>query len=120
MKNTNVIEVWIERFNAHDAAGCAALYAEDASLHVAFVPPTEGRAAICAMFEAYFAAAPLHCIVKHLHTVDDGHVVLEWEDKVGLRGVNIYEVADGLVRRQRNYFDQLTFLRRNGLPLPKE
>lgn len=120
MKSTNVVETWIERFNAHDAAGCAALYAEDASLHVAFLPVTEGRAAIQAMFEAYFAAAPLHCVVKHLHATDDGNVILEWQDKVGLLGVNVYEIAGGLVRRQRNYFDQITFLRLNGLPLPKE
>lgn len=120
MKSTKVIETWIERFNAHDAAGCSALYSDNASLHVAFLAPTEGRAAIHAMFEAYFTAAPLHCLVKHLHTTDDGHVVLEWQDKVGLCGVNIYEVADGLVQRQRNYFDQLSFLRLNGLPLPRE
>lgn len=82
MKNTTAVDTWIDRRNAHDAAGCAALYAEDASL--------------------------------------DGHVVLEWQDKVGLLGVNIYEIADGLVQRQRNYFDPLSFIRLNGLPLARE
>lgn len=118
--NVNVIGKWVERFNSRDVAGCAALYAEDASLHVAFVDPMQGRASIQSMFEAYFSAAPMYCIVKRLYAADGGHVILEWEDKVGLLGVNIYEVADGLILRQRNYFDQLTFLRLNGLPIPKD
>jgi len=119
MANVNVIEQWVEHFNSRDVTGCAALYAEDASLHVAFVDPMQGRAAIQGMFEAYFSAAPLHCIVKRLYAADGGHVVLEWQDKVGLLGVNIYEIEGGLIRRQRNYFDQLTFLRLNGLPMPQ-
>lgn len=120
MSNVTVIARWVEHFNKGDAAGCAGLYADDASLHVAFVDPVQGKAAITGMFEAYFSAAPLHCIVKHLYAGDGGHVVLEWQDKVGLLGVNIYEIADGLIQRQRNYFDQLSFMRLNGIPMPKE
>jgi len=120
MTYVSVIERWVEQFNRGSAAGCVALSAQDASLHVSFAPPVEGQAAIQGMFEAYFAAAPLHCLVKRLYAADGGHVVLEWQDKVGLLGVNIYEIADGLILRQRNYFDQLSFLRLNGLPLPKE
>lgn len=119
MSNVNVIERWIECFNGRDVSGCACLYAEDASLHIAFVDPVQGRAAIQGMFEAYFSAAPMHCIVKRLYGGDDGHVILEWQDKVGLLGVNIYEIEAGQIRRQRNYFDQLTFLRLNGLPMPQ-
>lgn len=119
MSHVNLIEQWVERFNSRDVSGCATLYAEDASLHVAFVDPVRGRAAIQGMFEAYFAAAPMACIVKRLYAADGGHVVLEWQDKVGLLGVNIYEIVDGRIQSQRNYFDQLTFLRLNGLPLPQ-
>lgn len=119
MNNAGVIEQWVECFNARDVAGCAALYADDASLHVAFVDPVLGRAAIQGMFEAYFSAAPMHCIVKRLYAADGGRVVLEWQDKVGLLGVNIYDVVDGRIARQRNYFDQITFLRLNGLPMPQ-
>lgn len=118
MSAIETIKRWVEAFNAGDVAGCAALYADDASLHVAFAEPVHGKGAITAMFEAYFAAAPLHCIVRHLYGADGGHVVLEWEDKVGLLGVNVYALADGRIRSQRNYFDQLSFLRLNGLPLP--
>ncbi|MEZ4302067.1 MAG: nuclear transport factor 2 family protein [Polyangiaceae bacterium] len=120
MTPVNLIEKWIDLLNRGDAAGCAALYAEDASLHVAFVPPVNGRAAIQAMFEAYFAQAPLHCIVQHLYTAEGDRVVLEWKDKVGLPGINVYELRGGLIQAQRNYFDQLTFFKLNNLPLPKE
>lgn len=115
---TGLIETWVERFNAGDAAGCAALYAEEATLHVAFAEPVRGAAAVRAMFEAYFAAARLHCVVERLYAGDGGRVVLEWRDRVGLLGVNIFEVQGGRVVAQRNYFDQLSFLRLNGLPLP--
>lgn len=116
--STGLIERWVERLNAGDAPGCAALYDEDATLHVVFAEPVRGAAAIREMFAAYFAMAPLHCIVERLHAADGGLVVLEWRDRVGLRGVNIYEIVDGRIRAQRNYFDQLSFLRLNGLPLP--
>ena len=120
MTNIEIITTWVERFNDRDVAGCAELYAEDASLHVAFAPPVEGRAAIRAMFEAYFEAAPMHCVIERIYAGEGERVVLEWQDKVGLLGVNIYDVEAGRIRRQRNYFDQLSFLRLNGIPLPTE
>ncbi len=118
MNNSDVIRTWVERFNERDVAGCTDLYAEEASLHVSFADIVEGRAAIRAMFEAYFASAPMRCVVRQLYAADGDRVVLEWEDKVGLLGVNIYDLVDGTIARQRNYFDQLSFLRLNGLPLP--
>lgn len=120
MTNVDLIEHWVQRFNQHDVAGCAALYADQASLHVAFTDPVQGRAGIRGLFESYFATAPLHCIVRRLYGADDGHVILEWQDTVGLLGVNIYQIADGLIQRQTNYFDQLAFLRLNKIPIPKE
>lgn len=120
MSSVGVIEQWVERFNQHDVAGTTALYANDASLHVAFVDPVNGIEAIRGMFGAYFAAASLHCIVQHLYAAEGGRVVLEWKDRVGLLGVNIFELEDGLIKRQRNYFDQLSFFRLNGIPLPRE
>jgi limonene-1,2-epoxide hydrolase len=118
MNQDELIQRWVKVFNERDVAACSTLYAEGASLHVAFAPPVEGRAAIAEMFAAYFAAAPLHCLIKHLYGAEGGRVILEWEDAVGLLGVNIYEIEDGLIIRQRNYFDQLSFLRLNGLPTP--
>ncbi len=120
MAGTEVIRNWVEYFNTRDIARYMGLYADDASFRICFAPVVEGKAAIREMSEAYFAAAPLHCIVKGLYAGEGGRVILEWEDKVGLLGVNIYDLEDGLIRHQRNYFDQLSFLRLNGLPLPTE
>lgn len=120
MTGIEQIKQWVDHFNAGDVAGCVAAYAEDASLQVAFAEPVVGRAAIAEMFRAYFAAAPLHCIIKQLYAGDGDRVVLEWQDRVGLLGVNIYAFSDGKIIHQRNYFDQLSFLRLNGLPLPSE
>ncbi len=112
-----VIEKWIEGFNAADTDRVMELYAADASLHVVFAEPVEGREGIRGMFEAYFAMASLECITESLLESDDW-AILEWRDPMGLRGCNLYQVKDGVIVRQRNYFDQLTFLRKNGLPIP--
>lgn len=120
MTNTALIESWVKYFNGRDVARCVGLYADDAVLHVAFAELVQGRQAIEGLFAAYFATAPLHCIVRHLYAGQGGRVVLEWEDKVGLLGVNIYDFIDGRIQQQRNYFDQISFLKLNGLPLPKE
>jgi uncharacterized protein (TIGR02246 family) len=46
-----VVERWVERFNAGDAAGLADLYHDDAVNHQVTQEPIEGRNAIRAMFE---------------------------------------------------------------------
>lgn len=47
MTPTGLIRTWIERFNAADADGLAALYAPDAiNDQVVFSAPLKGRAAI--------------------------------------------------------------------------
>lgn len=119
MSNRASIERWVEGLNSANIDAMMALYAEDASLHIVFAEAVESRAAIREMFAGYFAAAKMHCIVERLHEAD-AHVVLEWRDPIGLRGCNIFEFADGKIVRQRNYFDQLTFLRKQGLPIPPE
>lgn len=119
MKASEVVLRWVELFNAGDVEQIIELYADAASLHVTFAEPVKGRAAIEAMFREYFAAGPLHCLVQSVHDAG-GSAVLEWQDKMGLLGCNIYEVEGRQIVRQRNYFDQLTFFRKLGIPLPTE
>ncbi len=119
MKPTAVIERWVELFNAGDVKRVLELYAEDASLHVVFAEPAAGKPAIQALFEAYFGAGALHCVTRILHGAGEW-AILEWNDANGLPGVNVYRVVDGLIVTQRNYFDQLTFFRKMGIPLPSE
>jgi len=81
--------------------------------------PVRGRPAIRAMFEEEFAQADMICIVENLF--EDGNwAILEWRDPRGLRGCGFFEVVNGQTRFQRGYWDRLSFLRQQGLPIPEE
>ena len=95
----------------------AAFYAEDATNHQVAESPIHGREAIRAMFADGFASATMHCIVENLF--EDGEwAILEWRDPNGLRGCGFFHVVDGKIAFQRGYWDKLTFLRLQGLPVP--
>jgi len=114
-----VIERWVEAFNAADVDALAALYAPDAVNHQVVADPVEGREAIRAMFVREFAEADMTCLVEHLF--EDGEwAILEWRDPLGLRGCGFFHVVGGRIAFQRGYFDRLSFLRQQGLPLPTE
>lgn len=71
------------------------------------------------MFRREFAAAEMVCIPENLF--EDGEwAILEWRDPKGLRGCGFFHVVGGLIQFQRGYWDQLSFLRQQGLPLPRE
>src|SRR5262249_32229571 len=79
--------------------------------------PVEGREAIREMFVAAFATATMVCVVENLF--EDGEwAILEWRDPNGLRGCGFFHVVDGKIAFQRGYWDKLSFLRLQGLPLP--
>ena len=91
---------------------------ENAINHQVMWQPIEGRAAIREMFEHEFARADMTCIVENLF--EDGNwAILEWRDPTGLRGCGFFEVVDGRIHFQRGYWDQLSFLRQQGLPIPE-
>lgn len=116
MSPRQVVEQWVERFNAADASGLADLYHEDAVNHQVIQEPVEGRVAIRKMFERDFAVADMTCIPEVIH--EAGEVVaLEWRDPLGFRGCGFFTVRDGRIAFQRGYFDQLSFLRMHGLPV---
>lgn len=116
MTPREVVEAWVARFNAGDAAGLGALYAEDAVNHQVMWEPLIGRPAIEAMFAREFAVAEMVCIPEALH--EAGEVcALEWRDPKGLRGCGFFTVRDGRIVQQRGYWDQLSFRRQQGLPL---
>lgn len=117
MRPVEVVQAWVERFNAADADGLAALYHEHAVNHQVVTDPVEGREAIRGMFEREFQQADMHCIPERIHDAGEW-AILEWRDPRGLRGCGFFHVQDGRIRFQRGYFDQLTFLRSQGLPLP--
>lgn len=112
-----LIERWIETLNAGDADALSTFYADDAVLHIVHAEPVRGRENIQALFRGYFAAAKMHCIPERLVEAGDT-VLLEWRDPIGLLGCNVFEIEGGVIVRQRNYFDQLTFFRKQGIPIP--
>jgi limonene-1,2-epoxide hydrolase len=116
MTPKQIVETWVERFNASDAAGMAALYAEDAINHQVMQDPVHGRAALLAMFEADFARAKMICQIETIH--EAGEVaILEWSDPLGLRGCGFFTIRNDLIVFQRGYWDKLSFLKMHGLAI---
>lgn len=112
-----IVELWIQRFNAADVDGLAALYHSEAVNHQVCWEPIKSREAIGAMFAREFAQAKMVCIPEAIH--ECGLVVaLEWRDPLGLRGCGFFTVVDGLIVFQRGYWDRLSFLHMHGLPVP--
>ncbi len=117
MRPNAIVRLWVEAFNRCDVDALAAYYAEDAVNHQVAEAPVRGRAAIREMLAAGFAAAPMVCIVESLF--EDGEwAILEWRDPLGLRGCGFFHVVDNRIVFQRGYWDNLTFLRQHGLPIP--
>jgi hypothetical protein len=104
MGTHRTIEMWVERFNAGDAEGISALYAEDAVNHQIPLAPVVGRAAIADFHRETFAGGPLTCTPINL-VIDGGWAALEWTDPDGFRGCGFFQVLDGLIVRQRGYWD---------------
>lgn len=119
MRPGELVRRWVEAFNRADSDALAGFYAEDAVNHQVAEAPVAGRAAIREMFAEGFANATMHCIVENLF--EDGEwAILEWRDPTGLRGCGFFHVVDGEIVFQRGYWDKLTFLRLQGLPIPQE
>ena len=117
MSPRELVREWVARFNAADVDGLAALYAADATNHQVVMAPLHGREAIRQMFRTEFGRATMTCIVEQIF--EDGEwAVLEWRDPNGLRGCGFFHVLNNEIVFQRGYFDQLTFFRLQGIPVP--
>ncbi len=119
MEPRELIKSWVAAFNRGDADALAELYAEDAVNHQVVRDPVVGRDAIRAMFAGEFARAAMVCRIEHLFQ-DGDWAILEWIDPKGLRGCGFFKVVDDKIVFQRGYFDELSFLRQQGLPLPTD
>ncbi|WP_428266245.1 nuclear transport factor 2 family protein [Haliangium sp.] len=117
MTPRELVEQWIVCFNRADIDGLAALYAPDAVNHQVVTEPLHGRDAIRRMFETEFGRAKMTCIRENLFDCGDW-AILEWRDPTGLRGCGFFQVRDDQIVFQRGYFDQLSFFRLQGLPVP--
>ena len=116
MNAKEVVEEWIKRFNAGDAARLADLYSDDAVNHQVTQEPVKGKNAIRSMFQREFSTANMTCIPEAIHEAGDV-AALEWRDPLGLRGCGFFTVQDGQITFQRGYWDKLAFLKMHNLPI---
>ncbi|MBW4462852.1 MAG: nuclear transport factor 2 family protein [Nodosilinea sp. WJT8-NPBG4] len=117
MEPRDLLKDWVDTFNRHAVDGLVAPYSDDAINHQVADAPVIGHHAIRAMFAAAFAQADMVCIVEQIFQ-DGEWAILEWRDPLGLRGCGFFHIVNGKIVFQRGYWDKLTFLRLNGLPLP--
>lgn len=119
MQPTELVRSWVDAFNRTDVDALVAMYSEDAVNHQVAEEPVQGREALRRMFTAGFQRAEMVCVVENLF--EDGEwAILEWSDPLGLRGCGFFHVVDGKIVFQRGYWDKLSFLRAQGLPLPEQ
>ena len=119
MEPRELIKNWVATFNRGDSDALAELYAEDAVNHQVVRDPVVGREAIRAMFAGEFERAARVCRIENIFQ-DGDWAIVEWIDPKGLRGCGFFKVVDDKIVLQRGYFDELSFLRQQGLPLPPD
>lgn len=119
MEPRELVRNWVSAFNRADAEAIADLYAEDAINHQVIWEPLVGRDAIRAMFRREFSRATMVCQIENIFQEGDW-AILEWTDPKGLRGCGFFRILADRIVFQRGYFDELSFLRQQGLPLPVE
>lgn len=117
MSQKDIIIQWVDCFNRGDVDGLMKLYHPDAVNHQVAMEPMNGQEAIRKMFQSEFGRAEMVCIIENLF--EDGQwLILEWKDPLGLRGCGFFQIESGKIKFQRGYFDMLSFLRQQNLPLP--
>ncbi len=86
---------------------------------VVFSEPLQGREAIRGMFELEFSRATMVCIEERIYESGDT-AILQWTDPIGLRGCGFFQIVNNEIVHQRGYFDQLSFFKAQGLPVPDD
>ncbi|HYC39987.1 MAG TPA: nuclear transport factor 2 family protein [Chitinophagaceae bacterium] len=110
------IEKWVEAFNSRDVPALGELYHPKAVNHQVVNRPVRGRKAILSMFQREFAQFEMVCIVENIF--EDGEWgMLEWKDPSGLRGCGFFRVQNGKILFQRGYWDRMSFLEAQKLPI---
>ena len=133
-KPREVIEEWVNAFNARDAAGAAALYHDDATnWQVAAGPPIVGNDAIKQDLTEFFLAFP-DSVTNIENLFEDGQwAMLEWSGGATwqgefagmapngraftLQGCGFFHVIDGKIKYQRGYWDRTTWFKQLRIPV---
>ena len=109
-----VVNKWVDAFNAGDVDAIVGLYDEGATNHQVANEPVIGIAAIKEMFTNEFLAAKMVCIVENIF--EDGQwAILEWKDPLGLRGCGFFHIVNEKIVFKRGYWDKLSFIKQHNL-----
>jgi len=119
MQPKELVKKWVEVFNTGNADALAEFYATDAVNHQVVNEPLLGKNAIHHMFREEFARAEMVCLIENIFQ-DGEWAMLEWKDPKGLRGCGFFHIQNDKIIFQRGYWDMLSFLRQQQLPLPTE
>jgi len=120
MTPTEVIRKWIDTFNLADIDGLAELYSIDAvNEQVVFSEPLRGREAIRKLLELDFSRAKMICIEERIYECGDT-AILQWRDPKGFKGCGFFQIENDHIIYQKGYFDQLSFFKAQGLPIPED
>jgi len=120
MTPTELIRVFVARFNAADIDGLVNMYAEGAiNEQAVLTEPLVGRAAIRKLLEVDFGRAKMTCIEERIYECGDT-AILQWRDPIGLKGCGFFQFKDEKIVHQKGYFDRLSFFKSQGLPIPDE
>lgn len=102
-------------FNRHDARAMLALMTDDCVFENTYPPPDgtryQGRDAVLAFWDAFFAESPAAEIVVEASFVAAEHGVqrwrYSWQDTQGqaghVRGVDVFRFRDGLIAEKLSY-----------------
>ena len=120
MSPTELIREWIRRFNAADIEGLTEMYAEDVVNDQAVFPePLVGKQAMRELLEVDFGRAEMVCIEERIYECGDT-AILQWKDPAGFKGCGFFQFRNDQIVHQKGYFDQLSFFKANGLPVPDD
>lgn len=116
MTPKEVLQKWIDAFNAADLETISELYSDNAVNHQVANEPIFGKEAIREMFAKEFAIADMTCIVENIFH-DGDWAILEWKDPNGFRGCGFFQIQNDKIVFQRGYWDKLSFLKLHNLPI---
>ncbi|HEY6541701.1 MAG TPA: nuclear transport factor 2 family protein [Ktedonobacteraceae bacterium] len=125
-ESLHVVHRWIDAFNQHQVSDLVALYAQDAELFDAGMKrKRRGHKEIEGWFTSRFRMTPTITYTPHAQFTSDGQIAVQWttrgriERLLGQKwlarpftvdGVSVFYIENGLIQKQRGYYDHLSAL----------
>lgn len=130
-----IVKAYVDAWNAHDSTKAAGYFADNVVYYDASVgKPIDGKdAAKTGVIDNFLTAVPdAVWTIKGAPVVQGDHVAFEWEfagtntgpwgdgtaatnKKFAFTGASVFEVKDGKIAKQSDYYDALGFYKQLGL-----